>query len=88
PQLLRRPVAEWPQCIENDFEKTLFPQLPLLRDIKEKFYELGAFYASLSGSGAALFGLFHGEPAVEARRTFPADYISFRTRIAIPSVRS
>ena len=88
PQLLRRPVAEWPQCIENDFEKTLFPQLPLLRDIKEKFYELGAFYASLSGSGAALFGLFHGEPAAEARRTFPADYISLRTRIAIPSVRS
>ncbi len=88
PQLLRRPVADWPQCIENDFEKTLFPQLPILRDIKEKFYELGAFYASLSGSGAALFGLFRETPAAETRRAFPADCISFQTRIAIPSVRS
>lgn len=88
PQLLRRPVTDWPQCIENDFEKTLFPQLPILRDIKDKFYELGAFYASLSGSGAALFGLFREEPAAGARHAFPADYISFRTRIAIPSVRS
>lgn len=88
PQLLRRPVSDWPQCIENDFEKTLFPQLPILRDIKDKFYELGAFYASLSGSGAALFGLFREEPAAEARRAFPADCLSFQTRIAIPSVRS
>lgn len=88
PQLLRRPVADWPQCIENDFEKTLFPQLPILREIKEKFYELGAFYASLSGSGAALFGLFREAPAAETRRAFPADCISFQTRIAIPSVRS
>lgn len=88
PQLLRRPVSDWPHCIENDFEKTLFPQLPVLAEIKEKFYELGAFYASLSGSGAALFGLFREEPAAEARRAFPADCVSFRTRIAIPSVRN
>lgn len=88
PQLLRRPVSDWPQCIENDFEKTLFPQLPILREIKDKFYELGAFYASLSGSGAALFGLFREEPADGARPAFPADCISFRTRIAIPSARN
>lgn len=88
PELLRKPIAEWPRHIENDFEKTLFPQHPVLKEIKEKFYELGAFYASLSGSGAALFGLFHEMPSVQARHAFPADCLSFQTRIAIPSIRS
>lgn len=88
PELLRLPIAEWPRQLENDFEKTLFPQLPVLQKIKDTFYELGAFYASLSGSGAALFGLFREAPAAGARRAFPADCLSFQTRIAIPSIHS
>lgn len=88
PELLRLPLGEWPRQIENDFEKTLFPQWPVLQEIKEKFYELGAFYASLSGSGSALFGLFHHLPAENARQAFPSDCLSFQTRISIPSGRN
>lgn len=88
PECLALPLSEWKHHIENDFEKTLFPKWPVLQSIKEKFYELGAFYASLSGSGSALFGLFDKWPeAAQMQSAFPAEYISFQTRISIPLIR-
>ena len=52
------PIAEWKDNISNDFEKGIFALHPELNDIKNKLYTLGATYAAMSGSGAALFGLF------------------------------
>jgi 4-diphosphocytidyl-2-C-methyl-D-erythritol kinase len=52
--------------IENDFETVVFPQNPLLRDIKRNLmgsqHENAAVYAALSGSGSALFGLYRSQP--------------------------
>ena len=60
-QLLEQPVQEWKKNVTNDFEKPLFEEFPELRRIKESLYNEGALYASMSGSGSALFGLFRRE---------------------------
>lgn len=55
---LARPVEEWQGVLVNDFEETVFAKYPELDAIKRSLYECGAVYASMSGSGSALFALF------------------------------
>jgi len=59
---INRPLSEWRRCIKNDFERSIFNNYPQLGDIKEYLYELGAVYASMSGSGSAMYGIFEQEP--------------------------
>ncbi|MBD5203848.1 MAG: 4-(cytidine 5'-diphospho)-2-C-methyl-D-erythritol kinase [Bacteroidales bacterium] len=56
--------SEWRGLgVANQFEETLFPLHPVLADIKQALYDRGAEYASMSGSGAALYGIFPDEPS-------------------------
>ena len=52
------PVAEWKDVLVNDFEYSVSRKHPVIRSIKEKFYKEGAVYASMSGSGSSVFGIF------------------------------
>lgn len=56
--IIRRPVHEWKAYMVNDFEASVFPQFPAISAIKEELYRLGAVYASMSGSGSSVYGLF------------------------------
>ena len=55
---LARPVEEWTDVLFNDFEETVFAKYPELAAIKRSLYDSGAVYASMSGSGSALFALY------------------------------
>jgi len=60
--------------IENDFERVVFPQYPELREVKRVLERQGAKYASLSGSGSTLFGVFESdEAASQAAERMSAD---------------
>lgn len=73
---LQQPINTWKETISNDFEKALFPQYPILKQIKEELYIKGAVYASMTGSGSAIFGLFKEEPATALN--FPAHFRVWR----------
>lgn len=62
--LIQLPVNEWKNSIRNDFESTIFPKYPDLKNIKKELYEMGAIYASLSGSGSSLYGIFSSLPEI------------------------
>lgn len=53
----------WKTHLKNDFEVSVFAKHPELAAIKKAFYDQGAFYSAMSGSGSTMFGLFFQEPA-------------------------
>lgn len=55
---LQYPVEDWKNIIKNDFEAVLFPAYPILMEIKEKMYQKGALFSSMSGSGSAVYGIY------------------------------
>lgn len=60
---LQNPILAWRGELKNDFESSVFKQYPALFDIKHELYTMGALYASMSGSGSSIFGLFDEKPA-------------------------
>ena len=61
-ELIQRPITEWKDIIKNDFEKSVFAKYPQIEAIKNTIYEAGAVYASMSGSGSSVYGIFEFVP--------------------------
>jgi len=59
------PIQEWKFIIKNYFEDGLFEKYPMIKALKEALYESGAVYASMSGSGSAVYGIFREETNVD-----------------------
>ena len=55
-------IHQWKDQVFNDFEPGIFGLFPELKKIKESLYELGAIYASMSGSGSSIYGIFDAQP--------------------------
>lgn len=58
-ELIIAPINDWKKYIKNDFEASVFPQYPEIEKIKQKMYTNGAVFASMTGSGSAVFGIFN-----------------------------
>ncbi|MFP4096896.1 MAG: 4-(cytidine 5'-diphospho)-2-C-methyl-D-erythritol kinase [Cyclobacteriaceae bacterium] len=84
-EILKKPLPEWKGLLVNDFEKTVFAKYPAIAEIKNKLYEASALYASMSGSGASVFGIFDHAP--DTTGLFPADYLVWKTDKAFTPAR-
>jgi 4-diphosphocytidyl-2-C-methyl-D-erythritol kinase len=60
--LENQPIANWNHLIQNDFEYTIFRKYPQIEKVKNMLIEMGATYASMSGSGSAVYGIYNHYP--------------------------
>lgn len=63
--IVKKPIVEWKGVMENDFENAIFPNYPIIKEIKDKLYEEGAIYASMSGSGSSVYGIFSSKKSLK-----------------------
>jgi len=61
-ELIHKPISEWKDVIKNDFEESVFAKYPEIEKIKNQLYDAGASYASMSGSGSSVYGIFESIP--------------------------
>jgi len=70
------PVETWQGKLVNDFEIPVFQRFPEIEAIRDQLYDMGALYASMSGSGSSVYGIFGGK-SPGLRLKFPGDYFVF-----------
>jgi 4-diphosphocytidyl-2-C-methyl-D-erythritol kinase len=66
-QIIQQHISTWKAELVNDFERPVFENYPEIKNIKDKLYDEGAIYASMSGSGSAVYGIFNDK---ESRFSF------------------
>jgi 4-diphosphocytidyl-2-C-methyl-D-erythritol kinase len=72
-EMAGEPADQWKNLIINQFEEPVFKKYPVLKEIKEELYSIGAVYASMTGSGSAIYGLFRSE--INAPQQFTGYFI-------------
>tara|TARA_B100000508_G_scaffold138385_1_gene134343 strand:+ start:25458 stop:26183 length:726 start_codon:yes stop_codon:yes gene_type:complete len=65
---VKLPIEKWKDVIHNQFEESVFGSYQHLKLLKESIYSLGAIYASMTGSGATMYGLFEEKPDIDPKR--------------------
>jgi 4-diphosphocytidyl-2-C-methyl-D-erythritol kinase len=70
--------SRWKEELVNDFEKSVFQAHPEIAGIKNSLYQAGAYYASMSGSGSSVFGLFDEKPVLPS---WAASYFVFESQL-------
>ncbi|MGD9992461.1 MAG: 4-(cytidine 5'-diphospho)-2-C-methyl-D-erythritol kinase [Salinivirgaceae bacterium] len=78
-ETIKQPVERWRNNLVNDFEFSVYKQLPEIEQVKTTLYKLGAVYASLSGSGSASFGIFNKD--LNFKEHFPENYFVWTSQL-------
>ncbi len=73
-ELTHNPLKDWKNTVSNDFESSVFNKYPEIKAIKENLYNKGALYASMSGSGSSVYGIFNSNPEI----SWPKNYKTYR----------
>jgi len=71
-EIIQQSIESWKEKLINDFEEPVFRQYPQIKMIKDQLYNAGAVYASMSGSGSAVYGIFRKEKYIKL--SFPSNY--------------
>jgi 4-diphosphocytidyl-2-C-methyl-D-erythritol kinase len=61
-EILSGSVDTWQSELLNQFEQSIFPKYPLIKELKDSLIQMGAVYASMSGSGSSVFGIYNEKP--------------------------
>lgn len=72
-------IKNWKTELVNDFEKTIFLQHLELQKLKNSFYAKRALYASMSGSGSAVYGVFEKEVDIKGFG-LPNNYLIWQSK--------
>ncbi|QHT70295.1 4-(cytidine 5'-diphospho)-2-C-methyl-D-erythritol kinase [Rhodocytophaga rosea] len=78
-ETLALPIQNWKYRLSNDFETTVCAKYPVIRDIKNTLYAQGALYASMSGSGSTVYGIFEKEKDVTG--IFPPNFMIWQGKL-------
>ncbi len=73
-EMVSQPVRKWQHLLTNDFEKIVFRDYPVLAKTKEELISRGALYASMTGTGSTLYGLFETDPETKALSKYGTIY--------------
>ncbi len=76
----REPLSRWQGVVKNDFEPSVFPAFPIIAEVKQRLYDLGAVYASMSGSGASVFAIFDNDSLSDTLRSEFSGCETFMTK--------
>ncbi len=77
---IQKPVENWMELIQNDFEPSVFSAFPEIAQLKSLFISRGAIYSAMSGSGSSVLGLFNHDPGFESS-DFPFGYFIWKETI-------
>lgn len=76
-KVLNKSINEWKELLINDFEEPLIQSYPVLKQIKKELYHHGALYASMTGSGSCIFGIFDELPKFD----FNEEYLTWSGKL-------
>lgn len=76
-EIVQLPIEEWKHLLQNDFEAPIMQEHPDIADIKNALYADGAIYASMSGSGSSIFGIYpqHANIQIKKQLNYRMDVI-------------